>query len=128
MLAIGGTVSVLLGSMFLFRTSSVGDVAALSWTVIITTTLVNLLFFLFVVSMGLRAQRRKPASGMLVNKTGTALTNIDEDGSIRVQGETWRAESIEGFIPKGAEVMVTAQKGLTLQVKVLNEENQNQQS
>ena len=128
MLAIGGTVSVLLGSMFLFRTSSVGDVAALSWTVIITTTLVNLLFFLFVVSMGLRAQRRKPASGMLVNRTGTALTNIEEDGSIRVQGETWRAESIEGFIPKGAEVMVTAQKGLTLQVKLLNEENQNQQS
>ncbi|MCO6497342.1 MAG: nodulation protein NfeD [Chitinophagaceae bacterium] len=128
MLAIGGTVSVILGSMFLFRTSSTGDVANLSWTVIITTSLVTLLFFLFIVGMGLRAQRMRPSVGEMVQKTGVALSNIGETGTVRIQGVTWNAVSTGGVIRKGSEIMVTGQKGLTLQVSAFDEANKNQQS
>lgn len=118
MLAIGGTVSVLLGSMFLFRTSSTDAVESLSWTVIITTTLVTLLFFLFVVGMGLKAQRQKPVMGgsALQGKKGIALTNIDRSGMVKIAGESWRAVSDKGLIRKGTEIIVTEVKGLTLHV------------
>lgn len=125
MLAIGGTVSVLLGSMFLFRTSSTEQVTSLSWSVIITMTAVTLLFFLFIVGMGLRAQRQKPATGRsaLIGKTGIAATDIDKTGMVNVFGESWNAYSDEGLIPANTAVQVTGIKGLTLHVtsKITNE-------
>lgn len=118
MLAIGGTVSVLLGSMFLFRTSSSDDVMGLSWAVIITTTLVTFLFFVFLVGMGLKAQKLKPASGndALIGKTGISLTRIEDTGMVRISGESWRAVSNNGAIAENTEVIVTGMKGLTLYV------------
>lgn len=118
MLAIGGTVSVLLGSMFLFRTSSADAVQSLSWTVIITTTLVTTLFFLFVVGMGLKAQRAKPSMGgsALVGRSGTALTDINPQGRVQIAGESWRAISNNEKISRGTEIIVTDVKGLTLHV------------
>lgn len=125
MLAIGGTVSVLLGSMFLFRTSSTEQVTSLSWSVIITMTAVTLLFFLFIVGMGLRAQRQKPATGgsALIGKKGIAATDIDRTGMVNVFGESWNAYSDEGLIPANTAVQVTGIKGLTLHVtsKITNE-------
>lgn len=127
MLAIGGTVSVLLGSMFLFRTSSVDSVATLSWTVIITTTLMTLLFFLFIIGLGLRAQKHKPTMGenALIGRIGIALTAIKEKGMVKVVGESWRAVSEEGnSIPKGSKVVINRVEGLTLYVsRTENEEN-----
>jgi membrane-bound serine protease (ClpP class) len=69
-LAIGGIISLLIGSMMLIRTGS-GDIGKISWTVIISTTAVTALFFLFVIGMGIKAQRLKPATGMnaLVEET-----------------------------------------------------------
>lgn len=128
MLAIGGTVSVLLGSMFLFRTSSVEAVSSLSWAVIITTTAVSLLFFLFVVGMGLRAQRARPASGSsaLIGMKGIAISDISNEGMVRVMGESWRAFSNDGFIPARSEVVITDVKGLTLHVSPEKKAEQNQ--
>lgn len=124
MLAIGGTISVLLGSMFLFRSSSTESVTALSWTVIITTTLVTLLFFLFVVGMGLRAQKLKPAShgGGLIGRVGVSVTTLDPEGMVRVGGETWKALSDEGRIDEGREIIVSGMKGLTLHVSTREEQ------
>lgn len=118
MLAIGGTISVFLGSMFLFRTSSTDEVASLSWAVIITTTLVTFLFFVFLVGMGLKAQKLKPAMGKssMIGKKGIALTQVGESGTVRVMGETWKAIANEGIIPANAHIYITAIKGLTLYV------------
>ncbi len=126
MLAIGGTASVLIGSLFLFRTASTQDVSSLSLSVIITTTLVTFLFFVFIVGMGLRAQRHKPVSGKegLIGKTGIALTEIGDSGKVRIFGETWNAVSDKGVIPKDAEVITTGINGLTLQVS-FREEKEN---
>lgn len=123
MLAIGGTISVLLGSMFLFRTSSTQDVTSLSWVVIITTTATTLLFFLFIIGMGLRAQRLKPVSGQsaLIGKEGLTITQMNPDGMVKVAGETWKAVSDTGFMPADTKVKVTEVKGLTLHVSKTDE-------
>ncbi len=118
MLAIGGTASVLLGSMFLFRTTSTENVMSLSWAVIITTTLITFLFFVFVIGLGLKAQQLKPATGKkaLIGKKGIALTPIEDGGMVRVSGESWRAVSDGDAIPENTDVIVTGMKGLTLHV------------
>lgn len=123
MLAIGGTVSVFLGSMFLFRTSSTEDVVSLSWVVIITTTLVTFLFFMFLVGMGLKAQKLRPATGnsAMIGKTGIAISDIKVTGNVKVMGETWRAVANEGLITKNTPIKVTGIKGLTLYVSATDQ-------
>lgn len=118
MLAIGGTISIFLGSMFLFRTSSSQDVASLSWAVIIAMTLVTSLFFLFIVTMGLRAQTQKPVSGdnTLLGKEAIAFSAIAPEGWVKFSGETWKARSGKGPIEANTKVVITAREGLTLTV------------
>src|SRR3954466_5334935 len=64
MLAIGGVFSLLMGSLMLIHTNSTLEFASISRSVIITTTIITALFFLFVIGMGLKAQRAKPITGI----------------------------------------------------------------
>jgi len=122
LLAIGGVVSLLLGSIMLFRTSSTPDIVSLSWSVIITSTLVTATFFLFVVGMGLKAQRLKPVTGVdaLIGETGESLSLLDPVGTVQVHGETWNAESVSGKINQGQKIRVNGIKGFTLFVVQLD--------
>ncbi len=119
LLAIGGTVSVLLGSMILFRTSPVENYVSLSWSVIISVTAFSALFFLFLVTMGLRAQRSKPASGVntMIGQTALTLGELDPAGQVSVLGEIWKAVSLSGKIPENEKVTVKEIKELTLYVE-----------
>jgi membrane-bound serine protease (ClpP class) len=118
LLAIGGTVSVLLGSMILFRTSPVENYVSLSWSVIISVTAFSALFFLFLITMGLRAQRSKPASGVsiMIGQTALTLGELDPAGQVSVSGEIWKAVSLSGKIPENEKVTVKEIKELTLYV------------
>jgi membrane-bound serine protease (ClpP class) len=117
-LAIGGIISLLLGSMMLIRTGS-GDIGKISWTVIISTTAVTALFFLFVIGMGIRAQRLKPTTGInaLVDETGVANEILSPSGMVLVHGELWQAESLSGEINKGEKIRVKNMKGFKLFVE-----------
>lgn len=123
LLAIGGTISVLLGSMILFRTSPVENYVSLSWSVIISVTAFSALFFLFLITMGLRAQRAKPVSGAnaLIGKTAETLESLDLSGQVQLMGETWNAISLSGKINEKEKVTVKEIKGLTLYVTQKNE-------
>ena len=79
LLTIGGIVSILLGSLFLFRSSPAENFVSISLTVIVASTLLTALFFLFVIGMGLKAQRSKPASGIqtFIGKKGEAINSLD---------------------------------------------------
>lgn len=116
MLSIGGIISLLLGSFFLFNVDSALEFMKLSWSVILITTGVSALFFLFISWMGLNAQRLKPVSGKegLVGSTGQALEDLDPVGTILIFGERWNAESVSGLIKKGEKVTVTGIEGLKL--------------
>jgi len=120
-LAIGGIISLILGSMMLIRTGS-GEVGRISWTVILSTTAITTLFFLFVIGLGLKAQRLKPVSGSaaLIGKTGLTNELLDPLGMVMVHGELWRAESLSGPIPKGEKISVKSMQGFKLFVEKID--------
>jgi len=119
LLTIGGIISVLLGSMFLFRQTSTESVTAVSRSIIFTTTAITTLFFMFVVGMGLKAQRLKPVTGnnALIGMIGNALTIIDPSGMVKVNGETWKAIALAGKVSEGEKIIVKEIKDLTLYVE-----------
>ncbi len=119
MLTIGGVVSVLLGSLILFRASSTENFISISRSLIFATTAVTTLFFLFVVSMGLKAQRAKPSSGVevLIGKFGQTIEALQPLGSVKVNGEIWKAESLSGSISENEKIVVKGIKNLTLYVE-----------
>lgn len=122
LLAIGGTISLLLGSLMLIRSDSSLEFVKISRGVIISATVITALFFLFVIGIGLKAQRRKVVTGIegLVGITGVSLEELNPFGTVRVQGETWNAESVEGTIAKGEKIIVKKMKNLKLFVEKLN--------
>jgi membrane-bound serine protease (ClpP class) len=119
LLTIGGIISVLLGSMFLFRQSPTENIVAVSRSVIFATTATTALFFVFVVGMGLKAQRLKPVTGSnaLIGMKGEALNLIDPAGMVKVNGEMWNAVSLSGKINEGDNIVVKEIKDLTLYVE-----------
>ncbi|MGN6530706.1 MAG: NfeD family protein [Ginsengibacter sp.] len=123
MLAIGGTISVLLGSMILFRSSPVENFVSLSWSVIFSVTAFSVLFFLFIVTMGLRAQRAKPVSGenAMIGQTAVTLTPLDPRGQVSVMGEIWSAISLSQKIGANQKVIVKEINELTVYVQPVDE-------
>lgn len=119
MLTIGGVISVLLGSLILFRSSSTENFISISRSLVFATTAVTTLFFLFVVGMGLKAQRQKPFSGVeiLIGKFGQTLETLNPFGRVRVNGEIWKAESLSGEINENEKIIVKGIKNLTLYVE-----------
>ncbi len=121
-LAIGGAVSLLLGSMMLIKPGSALEMAKISRTVIISATAVSALFFLFIIGLGIKAQRRKVVTGLeaLIGGTGEVMDMLAPTGTVKVQGEIWNAESIAGNISKGEKVRITEMKNLKLYVEPIH--------
>ena len=119
LLTIGGILSLLLGSLFLFRATPTENFVAISWTVIIATVTATTLFFLFIVGMGLKAQRTKPAIGMetFIGRMGEVVSDLDPKGIIKVNGEIWNAVSLSEKIDTGEKIIVKEIKNLTLFVE-----------
>ena len=118
LLSIGGIISVLLGSMFLIRDSPLENIVSVSKSIIFATTGVTSAFFIFMVTMALKAQRLKPVTGSsaLVGLKGIAMQNIDTNGLVKIKDEIWKAVSAEK-INEGDTVIVKRVKGLTLYVE-----------
>ncbi len=64
-------------------------------------------------------RRRSKLTGpeMFTGKIGVATTDLKPKGEVRVEGETWRAESVSGDILKGEKIKVKELKGLVLIVE-----------
>jgi membrane-bound serine protease (ClpP class) len=119
MLTIGGIISLTLGSFMLIRTPTGLEVVAISWKVIVATVAMTAFFFVFLLGLGLRAQRRKPTTGQegLVGAIGETVDQLNPDGTIRIHGELWNASSNSGKIPKNAPVRIVSVKNLRLIVE-----------
>ncbi|PYO12911.1 MAG: serine protease [Candidatus Rokuibacteriota bacterium] len=115
-LAIGGIVSMALGSLMLFDAPEVGF--RVSWWVIVPTVGAMAGLFLFVVAAGVRALGRPPATGAegLVGKTATVRERLGPEGQVMVSGEIWRAVAEGEPLEPGAQVRIVAVDGLTLKV------------
>jgi membrane-bound serine protease (ClpP class) len=116
-MTIGGIISLVLGSLMLFR-SSADPYLRISWTVIFTMVAVSAAFFGTVVALAVRSQLRKPATGSegLIGETGAAMADFTGKGKIFVVGELWDARC-DTPLRKGQEVTVTGREGMTLVVK-----------
>lgn len=121
LLAIGGVISLFLGSMMLIKSNSSLEMVKISRGVIIGATIVSALFFVFVLGFGIRAQRRKVVTGVegLVGEIGEVTETLSPVGTIRVQGELWNAECPGGTINKGEKVIIKKISGLKLFVEKL---------
>jgi membrane-bound serine protease (ClpP class) len=119
LLAAGGVISLLLGSMILFQ----GEGARLSWAVVLGATAATTVFFLFIVGKGLAAQARRVTTGRrgLVGRRAVALERLAPAGQVRYGGEIWNARS-DSEVAAGAEVLITGVEGLTLRVRPLEED------
>lgn len=119
LLAIGGTISLILGSLMLINTESTLEFVELSLPVILTVVISTLLFFLVAIGLGIKAQMRKPTTGWegLVGEQGEAISDLNPEGRVHVHGENWSAESVDGKIRKGTKITVTQVSNLKVKVK-----------
>jgi membrane-bound serine protease (ClpP class) len=120
LLTIGGVISLIFGSIMLIKTDSALEILRISWQVILVTVVLTVAFFAFAISMGIKAQSRKPTTGSegIIGEVGETITDLHPGGRIRIHGELWSAESFDGsFIDKGTRVEVTRISNLKLIVR-----------
>lgn len=122
LLTIGGVLSLALGSIMLIKTESPLEDIAISWEVIAAVVFFTILFFVFALGYGIKAQRQKPITGAqgIVGEVGEAITELNPDGNVKVHGEIWSATSLDGFIEKGSKIKVEQITNLRLTVKKLS--------
>lgn len=116
-LAIGGVISMLLGSIMLYDSPDVTGIR-LSWGVILPTVGATAGLVFFAVSMGIRALYRPAATGSsaMVGRVGITRSALQPEGQVLIDGELWRAVSPDTGLGPGEPVQVTAIDGLTLTV------------
>jgi len=119
LLTIGGVISLFFGSIMLINTESTLEVFKISWQVILVTVILTATFFIFAIGLGIKAQRRKPTTGIegIIGEIGETISNLEPEGQIRIHGELWNAESLDGSISKGTKVKVSQVSNLKLMVR-----------
>jgi len=112
LLALGGTVSFILGSIMLFE-----DVAAISLKFLIAAGVIVGGSFMVMTALVIRAHRSKIQSGEqgLMGEIGVVKQALDPEGIVFVHGELWKAVADEK-ISEGEKVIVEKIQGLVLKV------------
>jgi len=121
-LAIGGTVAMMLGSIMLFDAPEVG--VRVSWWVVVPTVGSTAALFLWVVAAGVRALARRASGGGpgMIGETGVARGALAPEGQVAIHGEIWRAIAEGPPLAEGARVRVVDVQGLTLKVVAAGDE------
>lgn len=120
---IGGALSFVVGAFLLFGGFDPPPIPSPSFRVSIWMIggVSGMLFAgLLMLFRALASSRRtvyESPSGNLVGQSGTTVTHLGPEGSVRVAGETWSAVSATGeSIAEGAEIIVVEMDGLTVKV------------
>ncbi len=118
MLLVGGIISMILGSMLLFRTP---EFSISPWTIAGVTGFFSIAIIFLIVNV-LRTQRRRQPTGVeaMLGETAKARTALNPRGMVFTHGELWQAVSESGAIEPGEEVRVTGIEGLKLKVTKIN--------
>jgi membrane-bound serine protease (ClpP class) len=66
-----------------------------------------------------QARRMKIKAGpeQLMGKIGTVFSELAPIGEVKIEGQIWRAETLEGVVRQGEPVEVVGREGLVLRVK-----------
>ncbi len=116
LLAVGGVISLFLGSLMLIENPT--EYMRISLSVIIPAVVVSGAFFVFAVTMAIRARLQKPTTGMegLIGEIGIASTPIVPEGKVAIHGEIWDVVSDQN-IERGEKVQVIGVVNLKMKVK-----------
>jgi membrane-bound serine protease (ClpP class) len=116
LLSLGGVISLLFGSIMLFRGGETG--MEISWTVLIPTVAIISLFFIAVAGLVFRSHLRRSRTGSagMVGEKGVAYTDLAPNGQVFVHGEYWQARS-EAPIKAGEPIEVVQVINLKLLVR-----------
>ncbi len=117
-MAVGGVISVLMGSLLLFNTPMMAGGVSL-WLVL-TVVAVTAVFFLVVVAAAVRAMRRRSTTGAeaLIGRLGRAKSDLSPEGVVTLDGELWRARAVStDVIASDSTVRVVALEDLKLRVE-----------
>ena len=115
-LAVAGIIAFFFGSLLLFDKNLPGFHIALS--VIITITVITAIFFLVLMRIAVKSQRRPVVSGgdALIGVEGKVLSIGDGIILALVEGESWQVKSND-VLSKGDSVQVLSRDSLILNVK-----------
>lgn len=116
MLGIGGVISLVIGSLMLFKTPD--SVLRVSLGIIGSLTLFAAALVGLLLTLALRAQRIPVRTGIegLLHERGTARTPLDPRGKVLIHGEIWDAVAEAPVVP-GETVEVVGVRNLTLLVR-----------
>ncbi|HET9200473.1 MAG TPA: nodulation protein NfeD [Dehalococcoidia bacterium] len=116
-LGIVGAIALILGGLFLTDTSE-NAYQVSRWLVFITAGVI-VAFFLLVLQVLIKTRRMPVISGkeLIIGKSGVAQSELDPDGKVVFDGETWNASSDAGPIASGDRVTVTDVSGLHMTVR-----------
>ena len=116
LLSVAGVVSLLLGSLMLFKGNA--PEMKLSLQVVLPTIILISGFFVAVAGLVFRAQISKPTTGSagLVGKIGVVKKALTPEGKVFVHGELWNARAKDP-IDKDAKVRVVQVVDLILEVE-----------
>lgn len=116
-LAVGGIVAMVIGSVMLIDTP-IPELQP-SLKLIIPVAISLSLIFLFLVFLVIRAHAKKIHTGKegLVGEIGVAQTDLKPEGKVFVHGELWNAEAV-GEVPCGGKVkIIQVLEGLKIRVQ-----------
>lgn len=117
LLTAGGAVAFFLGGLMLFQ--DLPESMALSWTWLLPATVLTTLFFLWIVTAGIKIQFAGSRTGpeAMVGQTARVVDAVDPDGGlVLVDGEYWNAVSGEP-IAEGRWCEIEDVDGLTVRVR-----------
>jgi membrane-bound serine protease (ClpP class) len=116
LLSVAGVVSLLLGSLMLFKGD--GPDMKLSLQVLLPTIILISGFFVAVAGLVFRAQISKPTTGStgLVGEIGVVKKALTPEGKVFVHGELWNARA-KNPIDKDAKVRIVQVVNLILEVE-----------
>lgn len=99
-LGIGGVIAFAAGSILLLDTSAPGF--NIAWQLIAFMSILSAIFFLMIVNLAVRSQRRKVVSGRegLIGSEGIVLEYMDNQLMVRIEGEIWKARSEKKLQPR----------------------------
>lgn len=116
LMGISGVIAIAAGGLMLFRTPGEG----VSPLLVLGMSVVAGALLAFVATKVVEARHRPVVVGAgvlgLVGHTAIARTRLQPRGQVVIRGELWQAETTDGDVDAGGEVVVESVEGLTLHV------------
>ncbi|MCE0722117.1 NfeD family protein [Legionella resiliens] len=115
-LGIGGTIAFIIGSIMLIDSDN--QTYQIAWSAIGAMALVNILFFVIILGMAVKARRQSVKHGLivLIGAKGRTLGDINLEGQAFIRGEIWSVHS-KKFIAASKPIKVIGASGLLLEIE-----------